>query len=110
MAVGDFPAEAAVPADDLSAQDESAHPEVVTAYSGRPARIEGHTDSIASESYNQKLSERPAQSVADWLAAHDIESSRLKVVGWGENQPVAENTSAEGRQQNRRVELIIEKG
>jgi outer membrane protein OmpA-like peptidoglycan-associated protein len=84
--------------------------EVVEAYAGRPVRVEGHTDSIASESYNQKLSERRAQAVADWLAAHDIEPSRLKVVGWGESEPVADNSTAEGRQQNRRVELIIEKG
>ena len=83
--------------------------EIVKAYSGRPVRVEGHTDSVASESYNEKLSQRRAQSVADWLTAHGIEANRLKVGGWGETRPVADNTSPEGRQQNRRVELIIEK-
>jgi outer membrane protein OmpA-like peptidoglycan-associated protein len=83
--------------------------EVVKAYSGRPVRVEGHTDSIASESYNQKLSERRARSVAGWLISHSIAEGRLKVVGWGERRPVADNSTAEGRKQNRRVELIIEK-
>ena len=83
--------------------------EVVEAYSGRPVRLEGHTDSIASESYNQVLSERRARSVAGWLESHGIGSDRLKVKGWGETRPAADNGTAEGRQQNRRVELIIEK-
>lgn len=84
--------------------------EVVNAYAGRPVRVEGHTDSIASEAYNQGLSERRARSVADWLADHGVDSGRLKIKGWGESQPIAGNETAEGRQQNRRVELIIEKG
>ena len=83
---------------------------VVQAYSGRPVRVEGHTDSIASEGYNQGLSERRAQSVADWLAGQGVDPARLKIKGWGESQPIAGNETAEGRQQNRRVELIIEKG
>lgn len=83
--------------------------EVIEAYGSRPVRVEGHTDSVASETYNQNLSKRRAQSVADWMVAHGIESSRLKVGGWGESRPAADNSSPEGRQQNRRVELIIEK-
>ena len=82
---------------------------LVEAFSGRPVRLEGHTDSIASENYNQGLSERRARSVADWLESHGIGSDRLKVKGWGETRPAADNSTAEGRQQNRRVELIIEK-
>jgi len=84
--------------------------EVVQAYSGRPVRVEGHTDSIASEAYNQGLSERRARSVADWMADHGVDSGRLKIKGWGESRPITVNETAEGRQQNRRVELIIEKG
>jgi outer membrane protein OmpA-like peptidoglycan-associated protein len=83
---------------------------VVQAYGDRPLRVEGHTDSIASESYNQKLSEGRAQSVADWLKSKGVAATRLEAKGWGETRPVAENSSAEGRQQNRRVEVIIEKG
>jgi OOP family OmpA-OmpF porin len=84
--------------------------EVIEAYGGRPVRVEGHTDSVASESYNQGLSERRARSVADWLAENGVDGDRLTTRGWGETRPVAENDTPEGRQQNRRVELIIEKG
>lgn len=84
--------------------------EVVEAFPSRPLRVEGHTDSIASESYNQKLSVSRAASVANWLTANGVESGRLKTVGWGEGRPVADNQTADGRQQNRRVEVIIEKG
>ncbi len=83
--------------------------EVVKAFPSRPLRVEGHTDSIASEGYNQALSERRGASVADWLAAHGVEKTRLKALGWGESRPVADNGSPEGRQLNRRVEVIIEK-
>ena len=84
--------------------------EVVRAFPGRPLRVEGHTDSIASEGYNQKLSESRAASVAEWLSAHGVDSGRLKTLGWGERRPVADNQTPEGRQQNRRVEVIIDKG
>jgi len=50
------------------------------------------------------------RSAADWMADHGIDSGRLKVKGWGESWPITVNETAEGRQQNRRVELIIEKG
>jgi outer membrane protein OmpA-like peptidoglycan-associated protein len=83
--------------------------EVIGAYGERPVRVEGHTDSVASEAYNQELSERRARSVADWLTAQGVAAGRLEVKGWGESRPVADNADPEGRQQNRRVELIIEK-
>lgn len=83
--------------------------EVIADFPGRPVSIEGHTDAIASESYNQTLSEQRAKAVADWLAAHGVERNRLTVVGHGETEPVADNTTAEGRRQNRRVEIVIEK-
>ena len=84
--------------------------QVLIAYAPRPARVEGHTDSIASDAYNQGLSERRAASVVKWLAAHAVAAGRLQSAGLGESNPVAENATAAGRQQNRRVEVIIAKG
>jgi outer membrane protein OmpA-like peptidoglycan-associated protein len=84
--------------------------QVLVAYAPRPARVEGHTDSIASEAYNQGLSERRAASVVKWLAAHAVAAGRLQSAGLGESKPVADNATAAGRQQNRRVEVIIAKG
>jgi outer membrane protein OmpA-like peptidoglycan-associated protein len=83
--------------------------EVLKAYTGRPVRIEGHTDSISSDLYNQKLSEQRAVSVRDWLVAHAVETGRLRTFGHGESRPVADNSTPAGRQLNRRVEIIIEK-
>jgi len=84
--------------------------EVIKGYPKRPVRIEGHTDSVASDDYNQKLSERRAASVRAWLAGKDVDGARLAPHGFGETRPVADNGTAEGRQRNRRVEVIIEKG
>ena len=70
-------------------------------------RIEGHTDSRGSDSYNEALSQRRAQAVARALMDRGVDPSRLQAVGRGMEVPVATNDSAEGRQQNRRVELIF---
>jgi OOP family OmpA-OmpF porin len=67
--------------------------------------IAGHTDSQGAADYNQGLSERRAQTVADFLVAHGANASNLAVKGYGESQPVADNGSKEGRAANRRVEL-----
>jgi outer membrane protein OmpA-like peptidoglycan-associated protein len=69
--------------------------------------VEGHTDSRGSEDYNQQLSERRAAAVADALAFRGIDRSRVEAVGRGEDLPVANNDTAAGQQQNRRVELIF---
>ncbi len=69
--------------------------------------VEGHTDSVGSDAYNQKLSERRARSVADYLTKGGIAGKRLQTVGFGESQPVASNQTADGRAQNRRVELRV---
>ena len=82
---------------------------ILKAYGDRPIRIEGHTDSIASEAYNQGLSKERADSVRTWCIEQGIERGRVKALGWGEGHPVADNATAEGRQENRRVEVIIEK-
>lgn len=67
--------------------------------------IEGYTDNVGDKDANQKLSEERATSVANWLADHGVDRNRLTVKGYGESNPVADNSTAEGRAQNRRVEL-----
>ncbi len=69
--------------------------------------VAGHTDSVGSESYNQNLSERRANSVRDYLLAKGIDSSRMTARGYGEARPIASNDNEEGRADNRRVELIV---
>ena len=68
--------------------------------------IEGHTDNIGGESFNQTLSEKRAKAVKAFLVAAGIEESRLSSIGYGLSKPIAENTSEFGRAQNRRVELV----
>lgn len=67
----------------------------------------GHTDSIGSAEYNQKLSLQRAKSVALYTAKQGVEATRFQIVGYGETQPVADNSTEYGRQQNRRVEIAI---
>ena len=69
--------------------------------------IAGHTDSVGSDDYNMKLSERRAQAAASYLMSRGVSGSRINVKGLGESEPVASNDTAAGRQQNRRVELIV---
>ena len=70
-------------------------------------RIDGHTDSIGTEEYNQGLSERRAEAVAAYLEAAGVSRDRMTVAGFGETQPVASNDTAEGRALNRRVEIDL---
>ena len=67
--------------------------------------ISGHTDSIGTDAYNQKLSERRAAAVKDYLVSKGIASSKITTIGKGETQPVATNKTKEGRQKNRRVDI-----
>jgi outer membrane protein OmpA-like peptidoglycan-associated protein len=76
-------------------------------YPNRTVLIEGYTDSVGSEDYNQALSQRRADSVKAYLVGQGIGPVRLFASGKGESAPVAGNDSAEGRQENRRVEVII---
>lgn len=69
--------------------------------------IEGDTDSDGSEEYNLKLSERRAQAVADYTKSAGVDAARISTVGKGETNPVASNDTAEGKAQNRRVEIAI---
>lgn len=69
--------------------------------------IEGHTDSTGGDNLNQQLSEKRAISVADYLAESGVSADIISTTGFGETQPIADNNSAAGRQQNRRVEIVI---
>ena len=71
-------------------------------------RIEGHTDSVGSEEFNLRLSERRARAVRDLLVSRGVSPSRITVMGFGESRPRASNDTAYGRQLNRRVEIYIE--
>jgi outer membrane protein OmpA-like peptidoglycan-associated protein len=73
----------------------------------RGVTIEGHTDSVGADSYNMLLSENRARSVSSALSGQGIPTDRIVAVGKGESTPVAGNDSAAGRQQNRRVEIIV---
>jgi outer membrane protein OmpA-like peptidoglycan-associated protein len=75
--------------------------------SGTRIMIEGHTDSRGSDAYNEELSRRRAQAVADALLTRGIPSGRFEILGRGEAAPVASNDTAAGRQQNRRVEVVF---
>lgn len=76
-------------------------------YPERSVRIEGHTDAVGSEETNQRLSEERARSVEGALLARNIESNRVSTVGYGEGRPIASNETQAGRQQNRRIEVVV---
>jgi outer membrane protein OmpA-like peptidoglycan-associated protein len=76
-------------------------------YDKSVVEVAGHTDSVGSDAYNQSLSERRANSVADYLSNHGMSRTRMVTVGAGEGHPVASNDTEEGRAENRRVEITI---
>ncbi|MBS0614076.1 MAG: OmpA family protein, partial [Proteobacteria bacterium] len=80
---------------------------VLKKYEKTVIEVAGHTDSTGSAQYNQQLSERRANTVAQYLEAHGLRSDRVITVGAGETRPVASNDTPEGRQANRRVELTL---
>lgn len=80
---------------------------VLNSYPDTDIEIQGHTDSRGRLSYNQKLSERRASSVSDYLVARNISYNRVQIKGFGETVPKYENNTEEGRSQNRRVEFLI---
>jgi OmpA-OmpF porin, OOP family len=69
-------------------------------------RIEGHSDAQGAEQFNQRMSEQRAFAVARWLVGNGIDCHRVIPVGFGETKPIADNRTAEGRAQNRRLELV----
>lgn len=86
---------------------------VLAEYADAPVEVVGHTDAKGDDAYNQTLSERRAQAVVAWLGGRGVPAARLTAVGRGEAAPVAENAAADGsdnpagRQQNRRVEIVV---
>jgi outer membrane protein OmpA-like peptidoglycan-associated protein len=80
---------------------------IVLAYQGLRLAVEGHTDSVGGDEYNQRLSEQRASTVRDYLVQQGIGADAITANGFGKTQPVASNDTAEGRQQNRRVELVV---
>ena len=80
---------------------------ILGSYGYQNLSIEGHTDSKGTEEYNQKLSEKRAEAVANYLVKLGIDRDRVSVVGYGERNPVATNETDSGRQLNRRVEIIV---
>lgn len=81
--------------------------EVLKDYEDTDILIEGHTDSVGDEQYNQNLSEKRAEAVSDYLRQHKVKRKRLRTVGYGENQPIASNDDQAGQKLNRRVEVVI---
>ena len=78
------------------------HPEI------KKVRVEGHTDDVGNAPYNKKLSESRAQSVVKWLTAHGVDAAHLSAQGFGQEKPIDDNKTEDGRKNNRRVEFHIE--
>jgi len=87
--------------------DLDQHVAYLSANPSSPVTVEGHTDSIGSDQYNQKLSERRAHAVRQYLIEKGIASSRIRIVGYGEKRPIADNKTKEGRAINRRAEFEV---
>jgi outer membrane protein OmpA-like peptidoglycan-associated protein len=80
---------------------------ILLAHPGLNIEVEGHTDSVGAADYNQRLSEARANSVHDYLIRQGVPPTTVATTGFGKSQPVASNATAAGRQQNRRVELVV---
>jgi len=80
---------------------------VLLTYPGLEIEVEGHTDSVGRDEYNQDLSERRAASVRNYLVSQGIPRETIEAMGFGESRPVVGNETAAGRQRNRRVELVV---
>ena len=80
---------------------------ILNKYEDTDILIEGHTDATGTDEYNLQLSERRAESVATHLETQQVADARFTIIGYGEVQPIADNSTGEGRQENRRVEIAI---
>ncbi|MGA7505244.1 MAG: OmpA family protein, partial [Candidatus Sulfotelmatobacter sp.] len=80
---------------------------IVLAYPDLKLQIEGFTDSIGSDEYNQELSEKRAEAVRDYLVSNGVNMNSVAAVGMGKADPIADNSTAQGRKLNRRVEMIV---
>ena len=80
---------------------------IVLAYPGLKLTVEGHTDSTGTAAFNQKLSEERAMTVRDYLVQQGVDMNSVTAAGLGVGMPIADNSTAAGRQKNRRVEIIV---
>ena len=80
---------------------------IISSHPGLKIEVEGHTDSVGSDEYNMRLSQNRATEVSSYLASQGINPANLSAVGFGKTEPVADNSTAAGRQMNRRVELVV---
>jgi outer membrane protein OmpA-like peptidoglycan-associated protein len=80
---------------------------IISGHPGLRLEVEGHTDNVGGDEYNQQLSEQRGSSVRDYLTQNGIAGDSVTTKGFGKSQPVASNDTSAGRQQNRRVELIV---
>jgi outer membrane protein OmpA-like peptidoglycan-associated protein len=80
---------------------------IIVSHPGLNLKVEGYTDNVGTEDYNQKLSEKRAETVRDYLISNGILIDAIAAVGYGEQYPVAPNTTSSGRAQNRRVEIVV---
>ena len=80
---------------------------ILLAYPDLKVQVEGYTDNIGSDEYNQDLSEKRAGSVRDYLVSQNVGDSNITAEGFGKNNPIADNSASSGRAQNRRVELVV---
>ena len=80
---------------------------IVSGHPGLRLEVEGHTDSVGTDEYNQKLSEERGEAVRSYLTGQGMAATSVTAKGFGESQPIATNDTAKGRQQNRRVEIVI---
>ncbi|MBM4227923.1 MAG: OmpA family protein [Gammaproteobacteria bacterium] len=89
----------------MSKLDEAVR--IMNEHPGIRINVEGHTDSMGSDAYNQKLSDQRSASVVSYLLSKGVAADRMRARGFGESRPVASNDTGEGRAQNRRVDLIV---
>jgi outer membrane protein OmpA-like peptidoglycan-associated protein len=80
---------------------------ILLAYPGLKLQVEGYTDNVGSDEYNQKLSEERADGVRDFLVSQSVPSTNITAEGFGKTHFVADNSTNSGRAQNRRVELVV---
>ena len=80
---------------------------ILESYPGLKLQVEGYTDSVGGDEFNQKLSENRADAVRDFLLSQGVSTNNISATGYGKSNPVADNGTAQGRQQNRRVNLVV---
>jgi len=83
---------------------------ILLAHPGLNLQVEGYTDNVGSDEFNQKLSDQRANAVSDYLISQGIPQDRVSARGFGKNNPIASNDNAAGRQQNRRVQIVVSGG